>query len=392
MDSQDPLTYHHRVRKRYISTDNGGFVVEEEFQCPDYETLESQEASYILPEDNSQSQDSDIQSSSDELEPECPQPKRVRSMESYTEGSEVLDYWEVPPTKYGSYSRKQINMEQEELFLAFIKRHPQMVRKGIVKRNKDEIARLWGVLAYNLNKIGPPIRGSTAWKKTFSDRRTQLRRKLKLINSGDKNVSLTKKEKLIADLCGLYEETEENNETSTVVDSIADEESIWEENNIKDNASQKLEQNESHLLHTIHSSESETEQGEELQETALSSNKPTRKTITNQLQYDLKKFMKNETNSYAAISTTLKKLHNTMEGNKETFNKLETHTNGILDAFKSMSEHLKEHNSLLHKQTEEMTKQRIESERHHRVMERLISEKIMLKKKALEAQNVKGNT
>ncbi|XP_013101139.2 uncharacterized protein LOC106082925 isoform X2 [Stomoxys calcitrans] len=101
MDSQDPLTYHHRVRKRYISTDNGGFVVEEEFQCPDYETLESQEASYILPEDNSQSQDSDIQSSSDELEPECPQPKRVRSMESYTEGSEVLDYWEVPPTKYG---------------------------------------------------------------------------------------------------------------------------------------------------------------------------------------------------------------------------------------------------------------------------------------------------
>ncbi|XP_073828494.1 uncharacterized protein [Musca autumnalis] len=104
-----------------------------------------------------------------------------------------------------------INQQQEDILINFMKKHPNS-SKGFAKEDRTDIENLWQTLAENLNRVGPPIKETEAWKKVWIDKRSIIKRKfatnkkeVRATGGGPYNqMYISSNYEAIAMLCRLY--------------------------------------------------------------------------------------------------------------------------------------------------------------------------------------------
>ncbi|KAL7723115.1 hypothetical protein ACLKA6_003085, partial [Drosophila palustris] len=107
--------------------------------------------------------------------------------------------------------RKHKNSVQDEIFLKFMEKQPDIAR-GFTKGDRIAIDSKWAALAADLNDAGPPTKNVLGWKKVWSDWKGAIRKKLahnrretSATGGGPyAQLALSDAEQTVATLCGLY--------------------------------------------------------------------------------------------------------------------------------------------------------------------------------------------
>ncbi|XP_036319538.1 uncharacterized protein LOC118733981 isoform X2 [Rhagoletis pomonella] len=77
---------------------------------------------------------------------------------------------------------KHKNATQISIFIEFMQRYPD-IAKGFTKRDKPSLDALWEVLIESLNSAGPPQKDANGWKKTWTEWKSDVKKKLAHNNS-----------------------------------------------------------------------------------------------------------------------------------------------------------------------------------------------------------------
>ncbi|XP_061398745.1 uncharacterized protein LOC133334468 [Musca vetustissima] len=279
------------------------------------------------------------------------------------------------------------SLKQEKIFLQRMKENPDMAW-GLPKEKKKEYDAFWVNLVAELNDNGPPIKHMTEWKKTWSDWRSYVRKKL--AQNGTKAVRMTDAEIQVANILKLIKTPEISSEgTETFLSNIflADDDSDdsrSSDSNKCSSSKRKCEatssredQNDSLLNDTKRKREATPSQEEQQNDTLISETKRDTTSLENDndtllsdtsIQEDLRGFPLPE--------TTFPRFY---RGTSDSTSKLE---NRVARCFKRIYNTLED----IYKIQKETNK---ENERHHRVMEELLREKNMIKMRSLELQELK---
>ncbi|XP_075156856.1 uncharacterized protein LOC142230105 [Haematobia irritans] len=288
--------------------------------------------------------------------------------------------------------RRQINLTQEDMIVEFMKKYPQLACKGAgrdgTKRERYKNEKRWQELVNELNLVGPPKRNRDGWMRAWLEKKAVIQRKVNAIKSGN-DVFLSSNESAVAFLSGMFDDVEVKSEEEIIQD-LEEESKCYSPP--PDNSSEVYQQQDNRYSYLVKSSES-LEDKDELSHEPASSNTLKRKRQDNSIQQDVEKSITtNETKSYVDIATELNKLHNALEGGRDLLKKVEENTQNILGELNKLAQIFVKHSNAMNRQTEEMVKHRMENERHHRVMEKIAHEKLLLKKQALKLQKEQMNT
>ncbi|XP_067637307.1 uncharacterized protein [Eurosta solidaginis] len=110
---------------------------------------------------------------------------------------------------------KHKNSMQNSIFIEFMEKYPD-IAKGFTKRDKPTVDDLWQQLVTSLNSAGPPQKDVNGWRKTWTEWKSDIKRKLAQIQTESRATGggpftkhqLSQTEETIVRICGMTKSVE----------------------------------------------------------------------------------------------------------------------------------------------------------------------------------------